>query len=187
MKRKLKVVLVVGILVVTGLLLYWWMFAPFVSRLFISRDCIHQGLKYYKDNVYLDFENGGDFQRFLLRFGISEETCAEDFYYVDNWVEDNPIYGKMCDIYALDVKYTAEEYTSIKREISAIAENYEFIGDFISYALPYDSALQDLIFVISFCDKTETIRFSMITEFDTTDDFGRVFRRHANLEWDIEA
>ena len=53
----------------------------------------------------------------------------------------------------------------------------------MSYALPYEPLSGEIVEVVSFCDKTHVVRYSIITEFDTTDGFDSVFRMHSNLDW----
>ena len=166
--------------------LYWLVFAPVVSRLFISRDCIYQGTEYYLNNSYLEFENGKDFQKFMQNLNISTKGIVIDFYYVDNHVEDNPIYGKMCDIYSVELELQPE---SFQKELSWVEENAvnrERKGDYMLYALPYDPTKDTYVQVIAFCNITYTARYIIITEFDSTDGIGNVFGMHTNLVWSTD-
>lgn len=181
----LKWGILICICVLACLCLYWWALAPIISRLFVSVDCVYQGLEYYSNNAYLRFEDGEAFHKVLTCFEISEKGKPVDFYYVDNYVEDNPLRGKMCDIYALDVVMSSEAYMSEKSTVKCSAVTWQGRGDFISYALPYDPVSDEKVIVVSFCEKAHIVRYIMITEFDTTDGFDQVFSMHANLDWSI--
>lgn len=167
------------------LFIYWWALAPVVSRLFISEDCVYTGLDLYRSNAYLNFEDGVTFQKMVSGFTGPQKGKAIDFYYVDNHVEDNPIYGKMCDIYSLDFILPVNDYQAEKNMVQSTAETYQSIDDFISYALPYDSTNGEYISVVSFCDDMQLVRYSLITELDTVDGFDHVFGMHANLNWEV--
>lgn len=183
-----KAIAILGIAIVSAtvcMFLYWWAFSPVVSRLFISEKCIFQGLKYYQNDAYLQFENGKDFQGILSHFHLPGSGKVIDFYYVDNHVEDNPIYGKMCDIYALDISLPIGEYQDEKNSVITQAVTHQSRGDFVSYALPKLPETDDIVIVVSFCDKAQVVRYIMITELDTTEGFDQVFGMHANLNWDI--
>lgn len=183
MRKKITYIFITLFAVMICILIYWCILAPSVSRLFISDDCIYRGKEYYCKELYLDFENGKDFKSMLSNYRIDSDSEIVDFYYVDNYIEDNPIYGKMCDIYALDVKFSANYYSAFKEEIELSAATYEYIGDFIAYAMPYNSNLNELLYIISFCDNDNIVRFALITEFDTINGFSSVFDMHTNLRW----
>lgn len=183
MKKRICIVFVALISLFALVLVYWWVFAPIVSMFFRSPDCIVKGIEYYLDGTYLNYENGKDFEKMLSDFHVSDEDRVVDFYYVNNYIEDNPLRGKMCDIYALDVEYPTDKYEQIKKNVSTRAASYAEIGEFMSYALPYEPLSGEIVEVVSFCDKTHVVRYIIITEFDTTDGFDSVFRMHSNLDW----
>ena len=172
------------LLTIVCLLLYWCILAPIVSRFWVSEDDIYQGEKYYNSGDYLGFDDGKEFQDMLRDFDVPGKGKVVDFYYLDTHVQDNPIYGKMCDIYAIDVHYPFDEYHLLKDGIKECHASHQARGDFISYALPYDTTFYQKIRVISFCDKANIVRYIMITEFDTTDGFDQVFGLNANLNWE---
>ena len=185
MKKKLLISLLILVIAVVLFYLYWLVAAPIVSLYFLkSPDCIVRGVDYYLDGTYLNYENGKDFEKLLSDFQVTSENHVIDFYYVDNYIEDNPIHGKMCDIYALDVAYPQDIYEQIKNNVLARAARHQISGEFTSYALPYDPMYGEIVEVVSFCDKAYVVRYIIITEFDTTDGFDGVFRMHTNLDWD---
>lgn len=165
-------------------ILYWLILAPTISRFFIPHDCIFHNITYYTDNTFLEFENGKSFREVLLHFDCIDKGEVIDFYYVDNYTEDNPIYGKMCDIYALDVKFARDIYLVEHSKIQKAAETYQSRGDFVSYALPHISDDNNFIIVVSFCDKVNTVRYIMITEAKEVLGFDQIIARHSNLDWE---
>ena len=185
----LKIGILIGAVVLAVLLVclvvYWWLFAPWVSTFFRSEDCIYKGLKYYHYDAYLQFEDGNAFREVLTSFGATDKGEPVDFYYVDNYVEDNPLYGKMCDTYALDVYLPAEAYWAEKASIQNSAATWQTIDAFACYALPYGSVLSENVIAVAFCDQAQIARYIMITELDTTDGFYQVFLMRTNLEWTV--
>ena len=168
------------IVVFLCILLYWWILAPVISRLFISESCIYQGYDYYINESYLEFEDGKVFKKMLSRFIGPEKGEVVDFYYINNYIEDNPIYGKMCDVYALDVRLQLKDFEFEKVSVINSAVTHQRRGDFVSYALPVSN---EKVMIISFCDKRNTVRYIMITELDSPNGFYQVLDLHTNLDW----
>lgn len=185
MKKHVIVLALCLLISVVCFFLYWWALAPIVSR-FISREhCIYRGLEYYENDAYLEFENGEDFCKMLSTYRTGTDYDVTDFYYVDNYIEDNPLRGKMCDVYALDVKYSNTGFAAAMRKVLDNGTSKLIWSDFELYSIPYNPTLGELVYVIGVCEEVRIIRFIMITEFDDSDDFSGVLSLHANLEWDI--
>ncbi len=142
--------------------LYYGLVVPFLFPA-SSRD-IYQGLSYYFDETYLDYDNGQDFQRMLQKYDILESGTVQDFYYIDNRLGDDPFWGKQCDVYALDVSYTQDVYSDLKAEVSFVAEGCESQDDYLGFVLPHDSSFGDLVRIISFCDKTNVVRYTLVSD-----------------------
>ena len=165
-------------------IIYWWILAPIVSQFFRSEDCIYHGTIYYTEHIYLNFEEGITFQNVLSELGVSEQGEIADFYYIDNFVEDNPIHGKMCDIYALDIIYQREKYLEEKKRHTDRNSPTEQIEDYTLFASLDKSRSETFVKGVAFCDETHTIRYIMITDFDTLFLLSNVFLTHSNLSWE---
>ena len=181
-----KPIIITIVLVLSGLLciiIYWWLLAPIISRFFVSDNCIYHGLEYYTESYYLDFEDGVVFQNMLDDLDAREQGEVIDFYHADNHVADNPIHGKMSDIYALDIVCQADRYFDIKRCQEDIIEQPKIVGDFTLFASIDTLGESNYVKGIAFCDKTFTIRYILVSDIDTLFMISDVFTSCSNLKW----
>ena len=117
-KRIVIIAVCALILLVTLQLAYWAVVDPIVSR-YKPHTRIYEGLEYYTQGTYQDFDGSAKFDTFMQSFSFSETAQIVDFYHVDNKREDNPIYGKRSDLYSLEVQLSPEEYEEFKKQVSS--------------------------------------------------------------------
>ncbi len=130
---------------------------------FVVEPADYKGLKYYENESYLEFEKGEIFIDSFFKYNLVEESDITQFYYIDNYLQDNLIYGKHHDIYILDFD---------------AGKNYEEICDFIITEGTYNNVLNDYaIYIISsefgskkdcfffaINNETRQIRYVLVTE-----------------------
>ena len=169
MSEKIKKVLFIGcivlVVVVIVLLIYWSVFAPIITRFLINKEYYtYQGSEIYLQGEYLEFEDGDSFSRVIDYFGISDEDCVIDFYYSDLCIEDNPLYGKQCDVYALDIMLSSDDYQSLKNNVMDANVVSCTMYDYTVFAFKEEPTVPGYLVMVAFCDNANVARYIMITE-----------------------
>ena len=167
----------------TYVVIYFLVFAPVVSPIFFSDESITKGICHYQEGDYLSFEKGREFQELIQSYGVESKGKMIDFYYIDNRVRDNPFYGKAPDIYALDIVATPNTYYAEKQAMAERAGTSTWINDCLLYGFFDKTIVEDSIVVVSFCDKTNTIRYVLITDCDKLIGIETLIIRNSNMEW----
>ena len=181
-KQKFKILLVI-LLMLLCLTIYWIIIDPIASFLYIPKDAEFAGTSYYEDGTYLDLECGELFNQILSRYNALDQK-AVDFYYFDTYFQDNPIYGKSSDLYALEIIVEQDEFIELKDEVSSIAEPYCQIGNHMLYAMIEPLGGGRDVTIVSFCEKTKTIRYILITDYGDTVSFCEVtLLKYSYLNW----
>ena len=87
----------------------------------------------YKNEEYISFDSGKEFQKFIKDFEFTSKNEPIEFYYVDNSKRDSLIYGKMNDIYILELDLIDAEYPQLKECINIF--NLKKTGIYGSYEM----------------------------------------------------
>lgn len=168
------------------LLLYVLIAEPLISRL-CFRSIVYQGVDYYKNQSYLEFEHGEDFDNVVSEFEFINKCEIIEFYYFDNKIRDNIIYGKMCDFFVLEFS-PLDDYDSVSKSIEA---NTTYCGMRVDYkfyvaSISTDSDSQHIVFALN--DKNQILRFIFITDYPkdhirSNSDITSTIFSQTNLEW----
>ena len=161
---KSKRVIILGCVIITiGVLifLYWYIVDPFVKFIIGVPYYETTDITIYSSNEYLTFSDGKSFENYLVE--VKPEGEIVSFYYKDNYGEDNPVYGRQTDVYALDIKLEETEYESFK--VQMIQDSHAK-GTIDSYSVYLDNVIDEdgNQFLFSCNDEKHIVRFIMITE-----------------------
>ena len=186
-KKNLSTTCLILFTVVMLLLVYWGVFAPIITRFLINKEnYIYQGSELYLQRDYLEFEDGNSFSRVIEYFGVPDEENVIDFYYSDLCVEDNPFYGKQCDVYALDIMLSSDDFQSLKNRVLAANVVSCTISDYTVFAFKDKPTEPGYLVMVAFCDKAHIARYLMITEASPTSyaGFDGYIRNFSNMCWE---
>ena len=119
----LCILLVVGVLVFC----FFWLVHPLLIGFVIPVPAsdVHMGVSFFEDGSYLSYEHGARFDEALDASGYLSCGDVVDFYHVDYRLRDNPIYGKMLDIFSVDIQMSPERYAECS---DMTRERYEYSG-----------------------------------------------------------
>lgn len=85
----------------------------------------HTGAELYESGRYLRFPKGKLFKEHLDSLGFVDDCEVSDFYFINNWPQDNLIYGRACDVYRLDI-LPNDDYSRLKEQLhSTDCEKWE--------------------------------------------------------------
>ncbi len=128
--------LIVIYIVIVGLLatflLYWAVFGPIVAKFLLPHNRIHTDLALYTQGTYQEYEDAQIFDRFVESVHLPQSAEPVSFYHVDNRREDNPIYGKLSDVFSVDMKLSESDYEKAK---TTLIQPDNYMCDKGNYAL----------------------------------------------------
>ena len=183
----------IWILSITGFLifcvlcafLYFFIFQPIVSHHFVPAKAIHKGVEFWDNNTYTDFESGDEFYNFVLSTEHADIGEIVDFYHIDNHRRDNPIYGKMCDIFAIEIQSDASQCNKLINDSKLVSCGP--IGDYTLFLWPKYEPENELYHgFIAINDATDTVRFLLLTDTESemfTSDYSRIILRQSSMSW----
>ena len=163
--------------------IYFLVFAPIVSRFFFSEESIAKGVLYWQEERYLAFDKGRDFRELIERYEVESKGEIVDFYYIDNRVQDNPFYGKVLDIYALDIVTEPSIFYEEKQRMAEKAETSAWMHDYFMYGFFDEAVADDSVVAVAFCDTTNSIRYMLITDIDELEGVDTAIIRNSTLAW----
>lgn len=147
------------------LLVYWGLIHPLCWTLLPAKS--YKGVSYFQDAQYLQFEDGEKFQQLIDACNIQQWSGQiSDFSYYNNWKGDNPIYGKMSDVFVLTVVMENEsEYQIKKEQIITDSESscYAVGKDHVHY---YQDTLNNTPYLWCVDDVNYSIELVYMTETD---------------------
>lgn len=121
-----------------------------------------KGISYYSHDKYLDFQDGDKFKIMIDNLGFVDDCRAVDFCYFNNFLNDNPYFGKYMDFYALELEAEEDIYYEVKSAAENNMHYYGVLEDFDYYDIT-DFTTYSELYMLSFHDATFTIRCIMIT------------------------
>ena len=183
----LTIVILVSIACLSFLRIYFFYYAihPFLTMLYIPV-YDKEGVDLYTQEEYLNYEYGKEFKNYVSSYDFTQNGEVTYFYYRDNYTHDNPIYGKVCDIFAVDIKLSSDDYAVAKETI--ITDEYRldtFPSGYVLY-LPKVMSGENYTPFFALKDTECTVRFILITETEDTDAYsisGLLYRR-SSLSFD---
>lgn len=167
------------------LFLFYALFEPLLTRYVLPTKNTHAGMNYYKNDDYKQFESGPIFYTFLEASEIVDCGEVSDFYHIDNRLRDNPLYGKVCDIFSVDITLSADDYKGIK---SSVIENCQYactMDQYKLYVADYRCEQTSDVAIYALCDDKQMIRCILITDLDECDPswYGNVLDKQSTLSW----
>ena len=184
--------ILIGSLLLVGALVY--LFFLVVHPLLIGfvipipASDVHMGVSYFEDGSYLSYEHGGRFEEALDDSGYLSCGDVVDFYHVDYRLRDNPIYGKMLDIFAVDIQMSPERYAECS---DAIIEGYEYCCNMDDYVLYVRSEQSEngYIDLVALCDKASVLRCILLADMEPPEHnsfYGdALFMNTGGLAWEV--
>ena len=187
-KKKLALVAGTVIAIILCLVAYIAILEPIVSRFLLTTTSIHEGMDHYKNQTYLEFESGDRFHEVLNTMDSLKHGTVVDFYHVDNHLRDNLFYGKMCDVFAVDVSLDQQNYSDEKAKIATSESFCCNLDDFALYLSDYQTGAEGEVVLIATCDEVHIVRYILLTDMDPmqfTSYYGRTLIQQSSLNWDI--
>ena len=180
--------ILIGILLLIGALVYlfFWIVHPLLIGFVIPVPAtdVHMGVNYFEDGSYLSYEYGARFDEDLGDSGYLSCGDVVDFYHVDNRMRDNPLYGKMSDVFAVDIQLDPEDYVHRRDEIVEDMRHCSEMSDYELYLYHADPGRNDA-FLVAFCDEKQVLRCILVAdvEVDFIVDYSSVLIRRSGLDW----
>lgn len=156
------IIYIVGILFVVEIIRVY-VLMPLLIFFMIIELANYQGIKYYEDENYLEFEKGELFIDSFHSYDFVEKCDVKEFYYRDNLLLDSFIYGKHHDVYMLDFVAGAD-YETVCEFIIAEGDYNNELNDFQIYRMPCELGDRKDCFFFAFNDETHQIRYVLVTE-----------------------
>ena len=186
-KKILIGLLVLLILTVLAVFLYYLILHPLVSHYLLVPKNVHIGIHYWDSSAYIQYESGEEFQNFVSSTKNTVPGQIIDFYHIDHHLRDNPIYGKMCDIFAVDIQMDEMQYAELigRNDLAycgPIDSNYKL------YMLSNYEPENELYhgFIATY-DDAYTVRLILLTDTEPEpflDGYcSIIFRQSFNLSW----
>jgi len=175
-----RILILICVVFILLFILFWYAVAPIVTRLFLPHDT-YWGITYYTDGTYLNFDDSSYFQNMLKEHHVEEKGKIIDFYYRDNHIEDNPIHGRACDVFVLEIQMGEGIYLAEKQLIENISVFHQQINDYALYSLPLNN--ETFVKVVAFCDATTSVRYILITDNENTSAPSHLLPRATHLSW----
>ena len=123
---------IIVVCLLAAFIVYWAIFAPIVARFFLPHNRIHTDLALYTQGTYQEYEDAQIFDSFVESVHLPQSAEPISFYHVDNRREDNPIYGKVSDVFSVDMKISKSDYEKAK---TALIQPDNYMCDKGNYAL----------------------------------------------------
>lgn len=180
--------ILIGILLLIGALVYlfFWIVHPLLIGFVIPVPAtdVHMGVNYFEDGSYLSYEYGARFDEALGDSGYLSCGDVVDFYHVDNRMRDNPLYGKMSDVFAVDIQLDPEDYVHRRDEIVEDMRHCSEMSDYELYLYHADPGRNDA-FLVAFCDEKQVLRCILAAdvEVDFIFDYSSILIRRSGLDW----
>lgn len=174
--------------VVLIIFVYFLIVEPIISRFFVATTDIHTGLEYFKNYEYISFESGTEFYNLLQLVDYYSFGDVVDFYHVDNYLRDNPIYGKMCDFFAIDILASTQDYIELAERFCSNDNFCCSMEDYNLFVLDCNCTSNSDVALIAVCEKLCLIRIILITDKDPVADksmYGTTLVQQASLIWDV--
>lgn len=136
----------------------------------------------YKKSEYISFDSGKEFQNFIKDFEFTSKNEPVEFYYVDNSRRDSLIFGKMCDIYILELDVTGEDYPQLEECINTFSLKKS--GTYGNYEMFSRSVSEMRILYCIAIDKINSkIRYVMIDNCDI-ENVSAILIRQCNVSFE---
>lgn len=124
------------------------------------------------------------FQNYIEELSFPDDSEVVGFYYFDNSARDNPIYGKACDTFALDVRVNNEYAVQKKMYLDGAEE----VGIWGMYEVFWLGTIKDSVtenMLIAFNDSTCVVRCILITDLEPNEfrNFYNVINTQTEFDW----
>lgn len=164
--KYLKIAIRIIFIVLIIIILFYATVHPIISW------CIETGyiddVAYYNENRYIEDEYGMNFKTYIQSIEQLKSGTVTAFYYRDNWIQDNPIYGKACDITSVDIQLDDEQYNElISNNLMDDYEKYQFnTSDKFELFLPKQEIHSNYVIFFALNHEKNIFRAIMISDID---------------------
>ena len=163
------------------IIIFFWLVHPLLTRFIIPPLSVHRKISQYTSGQYKQYEDGELFANFTESFSLIENGEIVAFYHVNHWLQDNPIHGKQCDFFALDVRLAEGEYAQAKAlQIECCGKPY-IERDF--YVWEYGNNEDKNAYFLGFCDDSCIVKFVLVTETYASDFLPAGFYLNSEIDW----
>lgn len=146
-------------------MLYCWAIQPLLCYLNILEPIVHQGVYYYEEERYLEFEAGDRFQQMLVYIPGLSSAEVLDFYHEDGHPQDNPIRGKKWDIFVLEAAVKEKNLPSIIESISGTGKQVFTVDDYTVYYMPsYKTACPDDGVLLALSERSGNMKVFFVSD-----------------------
>ena len=176
-----------GIVLLCVIVLYYWLLHPVISKHFL-KPSIHTGIEVYENQLFMEFESGSRFVE-VAHFAKELMPSGEvvDFYHIDNRIQDNPIHGKMHDLFSLDFQLDQQNYLQVKEVIERDCRKLFYsVDDYEIYASGFKTNRDDDYVFFALCDLNQVVRCILVTDpnYPPTDSYNYWFiLKQPYLNW----
>ena len=174
------------LLIVSVIVLYYWAVQPIITALSTDTTDIHQGVEYFTSGEYTRYESGKEFEKLLSSTEYFYADCVVDFYHIDSRLRDNPIYGKRCDVFAVDMQLDQTRYTNFFNRDELVSCGVLF--DYEVFVLPdYKPESEKTHGFIAICDKSNMVRIVLLTDYvheQFSGSYSRILWHNSSLNWE---
>ena len=185
---KMKAIVIVAIVIalLSIVLAYFLLIQPILSP-YIFRSTVYKSSESFSQDICLQHPEITALRGYIASLEFADQGKQVYCYYIDNSIHDNPFYGKMPCVGAVDMQYNQEIYNSIKARVLETGEPNSSLGEFSLYIMLCDLDNKQLI-VIALNDQNQMIRYSVVSNIQRTEpvvDTRSYFTMVASdLEWE---
>ena len=140
-----------------------------------------EGIEFFEQEVYTKNKYGDKFKEYIDTVGVLPKGEVVNFYYADNHRYDNPFYGKIPDVMAIDVRLDSQEYEKIEKNTLDYQTSELFDNENFELYIPNDIAGKDHLILYALNDEEKIFRAIMITDTEDFEDESNIF--HVLTRW----
>ena len=163
------------------MVVFFWLVHPLLTRFVIPPLSVHKRVSQYTSGQYKQYEDGEVFANFTESSPLIEKGEIIAFYHVNHWLQDNPIHGKQCDYFALDIQLSQAEYVSEK---ALQYDNHGKPYNERDYEIwKWSNGEENNAYFLGFCDESCTVKLVLVTEVNARDFAGTGFYLNSEIDW----
>ena len=162
-KRFFKPIVIISFTIIlgVGIYIYWYAVDPILDFVLGAPHYETTDINVYSSEKYLKFRYGKNFKNYLEE--VKPEGEVVSFYYINHYGQDNPVYGRQLDVYALDMKLEEIEYETFRIQMIQDSHEKGSFGDYLIYLSDViDEDGNQFLFLCN--DEKYIVRFIMMTD-----------------------
>ncbi len=163
------------------ILAFFWLVHPLLTRFLIPPLSVHRKVSQYTSGQYKNYEDGEVFAAFTESCELVEKGEIIAFYHVNHWLQDNPIHGKQCDYFALDILLPQAEYSEVKTAQFENAGKPYTEQDYDVWK--WSNGEEENAYFLGFCDESCAVKLVLVTGVYARDFMGTGFYLNSEIDW----